>query len=188
MDEEWRPGADIAYAIEFEGGPGPRRPGGWGQCVGFGTDTQKIKHHVLAIAVPAGFNEAVLGGPAHGKSTMALQHPEPIDTLKNRIGQLVYFSVVKIGAAGEHAAKKDGGVDGGNFRLEDAFTILNVQEVSVKPMLVLHPSRHETQGVANAIANFQTLLPAALVGNAMSGKSEAGGGNAGSITLIGAVG
>ena len=75
---------------------------------------------------------------------MALQHPEPINTLENRVGQLVYFSVVKISAAGEHAAKKDGGVDGGNFRLEDAFAILNVQEVRVKTVLMLHPASHET--------------------------------------------
>src|ERR1700736_4655473 len=55
-------------------------------------------------------------------------------------------------------------------------------------MLVLYAGSHETQGIANAIANFHALLPAALVGNAMSSESEAGGSDAGSIALIGAVG
>src|ERR1700693_109759 len=54
-------------------------------------------------------------------------------------------------------------------------------------MLMLHPGSHETQGIANAIANFHALLPAALVGNAMSGKSETGGSDAGDIALICAV-
>jgi hypothetical protein len=119
---------------------------------------------------------------------VALEHPKPIDALKNRGGQLVDFSVVKIGAAGEHAAKKDGGVYGGNFRLEDTFAILNVQEVGVKAMLVLDAGSHETQSVANAIAYFHTLFPAALIGNAMSGESKAGGSDAGGIALVGTVG
>src|ERR1700686_1414991 len=112
MDENGRFGADVANAIEFENRPGPRRPSGGGQSVGCGAHTQKINHHVLAVTVPASFDEAVLRGPAHGKSLVALQHPQPIDTLKNRGGQLIYFGVVKISAAGEHSAKKDGGVDG----------------------------------------------------------------------------
>src|ERR1700737_2401428 len=55
-------------------------------------------------------------------------------------------------------------------------------------MLVLNAGSHETQGIANAIADFHALFPAALVGNAMSSQSEAGGSDAGSIALIGAVG
>ena len=115
MDEKRGPGADIPYAVVFKSRPGPRRPSRCGQSVSFGAQTQKINHHVLAVTVPAGFNEAVLRGPAHRKSAVALQHPKPIDALENGGGQLVYLSVVKIGAASEHAAKKDGGVDGGHF-------------------------------------------------------------------------
>jgi hypothetical protein len=55
-------------------------------------------------------------------------------------------------------------------------------------MLVLDAGSHETQGIANAIANFHALFPTALVGNAMSSKSKTGGGDAGGIALIGAVG
>src|SRR6202011_4959080 len=77
MDEDRGLGADIANAIEFENGPGPCRPGGGGKSVACGAQTQKINHHVLAVAVPAGFNEAVLGGPAHGKCFVALEHPKP---------------------------------------------------------------------------------------------------------------
>ncbi len=117
-----------------------------------------------------------------------MQHPVPVHALENSGGQLVYFGVVKISAAGQHATKKNGGVYGRDFGLEDAFAILNVEEMRVKAVLVLHPGGHETQGVANAVANFSALLPAALVGNAMGGKAEAGGGDAGGVALVGAVG
>src|SRR6202030_3644397 len=126
--------------------------------------------------------------PTHGKSFVALQHPQPIDTLKNGGSEFVDFSVVKIGAAGEHAAKKDSGVDGGNLGLEDPFAVLDIQEVGVKAVLVRYAGSHETQGIANAIANFHALFPAALVGDAMSSEAEAGGRDAGDIALIGAVG
>jgi hypothetical protein len=54
-------------------------------------------------------------------------------------------------------------------------------------VLVLHAGSHETQGIANAIANFHALFPTALVGNAMSSEAEASGRDASGITLIGAV-
>src|ERR1700730_1610207 len=55
-------------------------------------------------------------------------------------------------------------------------------------MLVLHPGSDETEGIANAIANFHALLPAALIGYAMSSEAEAGGSDAGGVALIGAIG
>jgi hypothetical protein len=53
---------------------------------------------------------------------------------------------------------------------------------------VLYPGSHETQGIANAIANFHALLPAPLVRDAVSSEPESGGSDAGDIALIGAVG
>ena len=58
--------------------------------------------------------------------------------------------------------------------------------MSVETVLMLDAAEHEAQGVANAIANLDALLPTALVGDAMSGEPKAGGGDAGGVALIGA--
>ena len=72
--------------------------------------------------------------------------------------------------------------------MEDALAILNVEKMGVKAVAVFHAGGHEPQGVAHPVANFSALLPAALVGNAMGGEAEAGGGNTGGVALVGAVG
>src|SRR5450432_1453986 len=60
--------------------------------------------------------------------------------------------------------------------------------MSVETVLMLDAAEHEAQGVADAIANFDALLPPALVGDAMSGESKTGGGDAGGVALVGALG
>src|SRR5450432_1231952 len=60
--------------------------------------------------------------------------------------------------------------------------------MSVETVFMLNAAEHEAKGVADAIANFDVLLPTALVGDAMSGESKTGGGNAGGVALVGSLG
>ncbi len=99
MNEKRRVCPDIADAVELEAGASPRRPRGDGQRVACGAEAQQINHHQFAISVPPGMEEAVFRRPAHGERLFVLQHPQPIDALKDSRGQLVDFGVVEIGAA-----------------------------------------------------------------------------------------
>ncbi len=72
--------------------------------------------------------------------------------------------------------------------LKNSFAVLDIQEMSIETMLVLDAGGDESQGVAHAVANFYSLLPAALVRDAMSGQPKSGGSDTGGIALVRAIG
>jgi hypothetical protein len=59
--------------------------------------------------------------------------------------------------------------------------------MGIEAVLILDAGGHKSQSVANAVANLDSLLPAPLVRDAVSGQPKSGSCDTGSITLIGPI-
>ena len=148
------------------------------------TDGEEVDHHELAVVVPAGGDEAGLGMPAHGKGLAAVKHPGPVDAVVELGGEGCDFGIVEVGAGGEGAAEKDGGVHGRYFDVDERAAGFDVAEVREEAVLVRHLVEVEVEGGKDLLFDATGVLIAALVGDAESGETEAGGGDAGGEVLV----
>src|SRR2546423_1876504 len=166
--------ADVADAIELEIRTRPDIPILFGHAGGGRAEPKKIDHHQLAVAIPAAVDEAAFGSPAHDHGLIAMEQPVPVDALEELRSKAGDFRVVKIGAAGQNAAQENGRIDGRDFGLEDAFTILDIEKVTEKTMRLGNASAHETQSSCHAIANSGAVFPTTMAGDGYSQRSADG--------------
>src|SRR6478672_2671362 len=87
--------------------------------------------------------------------------------------------VAEVSAAGENAAQQDRGVDGGNFRVPDSFSSVDIAPVVKETAMMRQLRGKEPQGGKYAQARFRAGDETSAIADAKRRKSEAGCGDAG---------
>ena len=167
----------------------PRAPPGLpalgGQGVGGRGHPQQDQDHQLAIVVPARFQEARFGRPAHRERVASVQHPGPVHASEDLVGQLCDLRVgFEVLPAGQDSGHEQGRVDRGKFAPPPALARLHVHEVVEEPVFMGHLMGQEAQGGAHAIQQEGSRSIAPGFGNAKPGQPEAGGRDAGHAALL----
>jgi len=152
--------------------------------VGGRTDGEEIHHHQLAVVVPARGDEAGLGIPAHGEGFAAVEHPRPVDAVIELRGERGDLGIIEVGTDGEDAAEEDGGVDGGDFDVDEGFAGFDVAEVIEETVLVRHLVEMKVERGDDLLPDPAGVEVSALVGDTKRCEAEAGGGNAGGEVLV----
>ena len=134
--------------------------------------------------VPAGGDEARFGVPAHGEGFAAIEHPGPVDAVVELRGEVGDFGVVEVGASGEDSAEEDGGVDGGDFDVDEGLAGFDVAEVVEEAVLVRHLVEMKVERGDDLFFDAIGVEITALVGDAESTEAVAGGCDAGSEVLV----
>jgi len=184
MDEEWIASADVGIRAEGHGRAGEGAPRICGDGVGGRTDGEEVHHHQFAVVVPTGGDEAGFGTPAHGEGLAAVEHPGPVDAIVELSGERSNLGIVEIRADGEDAAEEDGGVDRGDFDVDERPAGFDVAEVVEEAVLVRHFVEMEVERGDDLFFDAGAVLIAALVGNAEGSETEAGSGDASGEMLV----
>src|ERR1700733_8432483 len=86
--------------------------------------------------------------------------------------------------AGKDSAQQNGCVHGGNLRVPNSFSRVNVGKMVEEPAMVRQFLPKEPKGSENAFQRIAAGNQASLLSDAKSGQTKAGGGNAGHDPLI----
>jgi len=141
--------------------------------------SEQIDHHQFAVVVPFAGEEAELGCPAHREQRGVFGDPGPVDAIEDGVGEVDDVLILKVLAAGEDAAEQDGGVDGGDFGVPDAFAGVDVGEVKEEAAMGGELSPEEDESVDDAETGVLVRDVTALFRDADGREAEAGGGDAG---------
>jgi hypothetical protein len=95
------------------------------------------------------------------------------------VGEIADVAIVEVLPAGKDAAEQDGGVDGGDLGVPDAFAGADVGEVIEEAAMRGQFLPEEDEGCEHALASFLMRDETALFRDADGGETEAGGGDAG---------
>ena len=98
--------SDVTDSVELKIRPRPRVPIHFRHHRRRRSNSQQGDHHQLAVRVPARFDEAMFGRPAHRQILIAVEQPVPIHPAIQLISQTCDFVVVEIRLARQNAADK----------------------------------------------------------------------------------
>src|SRR5260370_27829833 len=90
-----------------------------------------------------------------------MQETVPVHALVDSSRQGPNLIVFEVGAAGQHPANKEGGIDGRYLRLKNALAVLNVEKVAEKTVRLGHARLDKPQRCRHSLADLPRILPAA---------------------------
>src|SRR5579885_385190 len=137
VNKERSKSADVVDTAELHQRALERIPGLCRNGMRGRADGQQIHGHQLGVDVPAVLEEAEVWQPAHGKRCAAVEHPWPVNAAVEGGGQRFDARIaLKILPAGEHAAEKQSGVNGGKLAAKHTLAAFHVNKVVEKAVLV----------------------------------------------------
>src|SRR5579871_2028467 len=134
---------------------------------------------MFAVVIPTRIKETALRCPAHGKELSAIEHPIEIHIAVDLCGQFLNFSVREIGAASQHATKKQSRINRRDFRVEGACSRSRIHEMEEKSVLStgLHRVCQEVECGLHSAHNCGMRLIATLIPDAKRSEPKACGRN-----------
>ena len=184
IDEQRRERADVAQPVVFEDGSLPGEPRVAVERMGRRSHAQQVHHHQLAVEVPPRRNESKFRRPSVRKQACIFRKPGPVHAIEDGMGQLVDVFVLKMLAAGQHAAEQNRGIDRRDLRIPHSLAGVDIREVIEESAMRGQLVPEKRQALDDAQPRVRVADKAALFGDANCRQAEAGGGDAGAEARV----